>query len=437
MYLKAVFITLSALIGAEAFASSSLPYIGPQQENCNVRTPGVVANDIDAGYLASEDCKTIYVLPPVEGRFRFGHASSTWDVKLCPLVNRSLDLVGEHVKKIETANFEEARKLNIEARELSAAVNSIGGDRVVSLVAGSAQLGWERIVQAYKTLNPNTDVRRLPIATGIFSTSTYAESDLSLSQPVGGVRKVEVHGLKLPPEMSSSENMAVPEYIKKIPERPGSVNILMGEGLGFNIYLTLAGACSLQPDARHPIAGTYTYFYPVQTKSFFRVALDENLLEREIMEMAASKNGAVNVDELYNKVSQSKSVEIVLNNGMIDNNEEVKRLEVEYKEDLTKFAIENVLAIVGSEMKSMVERATYIEKEARYQRVCKRRFLRSKKCHTNTYYVEVKKIDWNNLKQQLGSLLTEKNTKTQVNSYITFYMSGTTAFFAPQAEKTK
>lgn len=441
MLSKSILISAIALNTFAAFANTTLPYIGPQLMSCDVSTPTDESADIDSGYQTSEDCKTVYVLPPVEGVIKFGMVSPTWDVMFCPVIEgieKSITKKMERKKNQEWSE-EESRNISKEISALKRELDKFAGNQTVMQVAASAQLQWSRIQNAYEKANQGKSltIRKMPIVAGIFSTGIYQIDNYDMESLTGGVNKLRVHGLGLPSDedvTGTFSDMPFPEYLKKLAQPEDAINVFMNEGVGMDLLLNLKGACAFNKNSSYALAGTYTYFYPVQTKSMFQVIIDDAKLQNDIYQLIKAGNKSISTESLLGMVDKSKSVSISQNEGINPGQGDVEQLS-KYKDDLVKIVLENILSVISSKRESVLDNASYIEDEKRSERRCKRRLFRHSSCHTTYYTVQVTKINWDSVRAQLDSLIGNQNA--QADSYKTFYLMGTSAMLPVSSNNTR
>jgi hypothetical protein len=438
MRLKISLFFILAVSSLAAQAQTTLPYLGPQAMSCNIKIPTGDLEKFDSGTIPSEDCRIVYVLPPVTGAINFNSVTEFWDTKLCSLIDNLYENILNHQKAIATGNLspEQIQKISSEVAAANQSIDTLAnGNTVAATVAGSVHLRWSRLVNAYKELNPNIDVRRMPIIAGVFSTRVQEVDEFGLQGVAGGVVRMSVYGLGLPNEndYDGINNMPFPDYLKKLTKEKGSVNVLMGEGMGFDMQLNLKGACAFQANSRYALAGTYTYFYPVQTKSLYRVVPNSILLKADILKaINARGTNVITTEELYEKVKDSNSVTVELNEGIFDGQAEAARLEKDYKEDLIKLVLSDVLSVVSTNISSVLDSAKYQAEEDRSRETCKKKWYGHNKCHTHYYKVTVTKIKWEAVDKMLQELVTTANKGAQAVTYKTFNMVGTSAMLPTQ-----
>lgn len=429
MNLKNVFIFLATMGSFNVYAGTELPYIGPQMLTCEVKQP---ATDVNAGYLTNEDCTVIYVLPPVEGAIKFGSSTSTWDMMFCPVVDLIESKIAEYAEKQKRKDIstEELRKISGDIAGLKRDLNKIAGTDTVLTAVASAQLGWSKLVDSYAELNPQP-VRKMPLVAGIFSTALYQADEFSDSIS-GAVNKLRVHGIELPNEFDNVQNVPLPDFLNKISQDSDKTNVFMSEGVGLDLMLNLKGACSFRKESKYSIAGTYTYFYPVQTKSFYKIDINKIRLQEKILEtIKAVGSSSISVEDLYAKVKDATAIIVTLNEGAFPGLGDIAKLEL-FKADLIKLVLDNVLSSVSTQMESVLNKATYNVTENRATRNCHSSWggiVRS--CHTRLYTVVVSKINWDVVNEQLQYVIGD--TGAQVESYKAFYMIGTSALMPKSA----
>jgi hypothetical protein len=208
----------------------------------------------------------------------------------------------------------------------------------------------------------------------------------------------------------------------------------MGEGVGLDLMLNLKGACTFRKESKYSIAGTYTYFYPVQTKSFYKIEINKEALKEKILEtIRAVDSTSISVQDLYAKVKGSASVVVTLNEGAFPGLGDTAKLET-FKADLIQLVLDNVLSSVSTQMNSVINKATYNVTENRTTRNCHSSWGGIvKSCHTHQYQVVISKINWDLVNEKLQHIIGD--TDAQADSYKTFYMIGTSALMPKAVSK--
>lgn len=438
--MKQIFILIGFFLNLWSDESvASLPYIGPEAKKCDVIQPGQGDKTyaVDAGYVSSEDCSVIYIKPPAAGKIIWNQfTSNPWDEPFCDAIGSILLKLSENVIQRESKDLsiEKVKQLVKEFIALRKELDSINKESkfISGSLAGLVDLQWNQLVTDYKYLNPDKDIRELPITAGVLSTGLYSNSDIlnESEEVLAGVKGLSLHGTSMPSEFSDDSNMPVPEFFKKLEKQEGSLNVLMSHSVGMTLHLNLTGMCSFLKKQNYAMASTYTYFFPVQTKSTFRVTINDKQLEKDIFSIIQAKGGYVTVEELFEKVNGTKSVLIEMNEGVTGDSDEARRLEKEYKESLISLVLKTVLDTVSSQSQAIIERAAYTIFEERHQISCRRAgglsgLFGGQNCTHHRYFVPIRKIDWAKVGQQLGDLVRDQSGG--VSSYKTFYMMGTSA----------
>lgn len=215
----------------------------------------------------------------------------------------------------------------------------------------------------------------------------------------------------------------------------------MGQAVGLELKLNLAGACSLldkkgqvSQDPAKYFAGTYTYFYPVQTNAVFSVEWDDNLLEAQILAAAKKFDGMITSEQLTAELEKHKLFTITINPGAFSQSTEGIKLRETFEDDVLKYTSEMLLAQIADSVKTTIADATYQEITNHTQRTGKKRFLRSQKCSTSTYQVTTNKINWALVRANLAELI--KPTTGEAKEYRNYYMYDT-LFFKPALVREK
>ncbi|MCB0348631.1 MAG: hypothetical protein KDD37_07325 [Bdellovibrionales bacterium] len=438
MSVKSILLIVISLTAKEVIADTALPYIGPENANCKVTQSSM---EYDAGYESSEDCEVIYVKPPVIGKVITRDPFSLREAELlCPSIDKLYvhvaELIDEQSQLDPIKNIQRIKELAKQIKLTRESIEAISGNNPVSHVSAAASLGWTDLVREYKKLNPSKTVRPLPITTGLFTTKVYATTNLGRFSDAGvpGVTNLSVNGITIPEDAGTIDDMAIPSIVEKLTTADGSSTVFMGEAVGMSLTLNLNGACALlnQNQAGGLLGGTYTYFYPLQTKASYKVKLNEVLFEKAIFDLVAKKQRVISLDEAIAATKNIKAIDIDIINDFFPDSEEGKRLESEYKDEINAVAVQTILSSISEKTSIAIEVSRYNQAETRYSVSCHRRWFR-KVCHTSAYTVNVPKINWDNVKKELGEMIG--GGEAGVNSYRSLYMMSTSAILPAKDEK--
>jgi hypothetical protein len=301
--------------------ADTIPYLGPRDlsasANCSnfrVNKPNEeYLSKIDGGVLLDENCKTIFVKPPIFGNakingrpFIYGGVSNptcdtyNTEAELMSSVNNAFKLKfcskKEQTFKSGQLTCSTAEKQMPSTQDLMDYNDSVEimenllnrykkSDEIISRMSVVFSSEWQKLVDAYQVANSNVTVQALNISFAMPARVPNEEkSELEkFTNPDHYKLKIAAHEVNL-----SATNL--PEDIKKmvgtglVPFIADSfaAQVTLGVTTGCPIITELdvlsnSGTLvqKLESDAK---ATTFTYFYPVNTKSFATISvLTENI----------------------------------------------------------------------------------------------------------------------------------------------------------------
>lgn len=436
-----LFFVGTCLLAANAMADTSLPYIGPEASACKVNAPEGEMATVDAGYLTSEDCRVLYVKPPIKGVIDYVDSQVYGAISYCPLEVDARASLAEY-RNITTSNTVSAQDriaavtlANIFEQQISNLYDSAG---TVALLGANVNLNWAKMIKAYKDANPGIrDIRALPISFGGLSAHVKDNriNDIDEDSREDIVRRLVINGKKIEAANEKILNTFVPQDLQ--PLFLGTY--AMGQSASMQLALNLKGACAMFNQDRSPMSRadvyfmpTYTYTYPVQTKSFFKITLDTSVFEGVLKNIAKSSNMAqVSVEELKSKIKNTSAVKITLNDGFAKVPSAVS-LRDKYESEIKTAVIESFLNTASTSINRAKKESEYTVMERRTRRVCRRRLF-WKSCSNKVYHVPVKKIDWAKVNRVIDRLGGEVSGGSE--KYSTIHYMDTVVFDSESSEQ--
>src|SRR5262249_48680872 len=101
---------------------------------------------------------------------------------------------------------------------------------------------------------------------------------------------------------------------------------IFGGSVAGQMSLRLTGTCglfnkqgALKARALSYFAGTYTYIYPIQTSSSYRIEIDRTKFEQAIMTIVKSQNGQITSSQINEALKNTPAVRITKKDGMGSN----------------------------------------------------------------------------------------------------------------------
>lgn len=474
--LPILFGTLSVATIASKVALASLPYIGPDKKACLINQPNSVAiSKIDAGYLTDENCTTLFIKPPVIGKLQDARVEETLLAGFCSSLNSVIEFANElFMLKIETekedasllerlkkSSSQEERasilkELNDNAEILKVAlrhlsdlidlINEQDRPNVAATLTGNLLLNQNSIISAYGAANPHMSVKALPLQAGIIDAQIYsqnsaAEDDFNIfdklsargviSSRVGGLKVSE---LKRQSEATFGKSLPFPDFISNL----SGESKLMGQATSVQLVMNTFGYCASHfkkggstANARlwTYLAPSYTYFYPVQTKSLYSIELNKPEIFQIVKNKFLEKGTALNTFDIYSALSD-RAVKIKLTPGLFMDQSDAEALRTDYEEGLKKMAIDEILSRVSLKIDKIYRDAQYIEKVPKMARACKQKrvlMFSTSVCHNYKYYVDETRLDEAQFNKNLDAIIN-RGGSAQAEKYFNQTLFDTSVF---------
>lgn len=346
------FSALSVLMLFFAFLSgaNALPQLTP---GCHIAIvppdPNSYPGALDAGVLFSQDCSTVYVMPPKAGAIDLSAVAPAANITQCPAVfdaNDSVNLA-EAAKKLAQQKALKAVENGDQAEYLKYANIAKNADAMAAQLAASLEkyslvegattavllkLQYNELVSAYQAKNgTNVNFQRLPIKAGFLSFKSQILDPLNLV----AVQKSRAATLEV--TIAGIQDKSLKDFNVVTPD--GQETIIFGDSAGGAIRLSLNGACPFydpdqhrlvprdftnpQTDMRGYIAATYSYFYPIQTKGSYKITFDTDAVGDMVKKLVEEHNGDVSAsvmaeDLMDIRTTQAFKIELTqdLNNSL-------------------------------------------------------------------------------------------------------------------------
>lgn len=419
---------VAAAIGLGATAASAattLPYLGPDQQNCGITQPKDL-EAIDAGYIPSEDCRFIYVLPPSKGIFEaYQPVYTNAAAEECGYIQ---DTLAQMRKPAVPESDPRYRQAQMQAAQEVANFRNLITDMYTgphAVVSASASLQWNQLIRAYQRANPLSVSQfiAMPVRVGALSMAGADARIGTLGEFENELYSVEVSRYVPPASSATLDTNEAPLYLSFLREDKSSV--LMGQSVGMQLRLGMFQACQLRraPQPEQYLSGTYTYVFPIQTKGYVTFKFEKELLTNEIRKFIEERRDAFTTDDLLAHVRQKGVFSVEMNSGYVPNRGIDEKLE-EFKTELGARAVEVLLGVLAQQTAVSMRAATYEYLQEHRQQVC-RRFLFMKRCQTHVWHTAHTRVDWVRFAADLSRNLNVPDLSAQ--TYRTFFMMSTSA----------
>jgi len=414
------------------FANTALPYFGPDQKNCGITQPAW-AKDADAGFVASENCSFIYILPPQRGKLKLAAPFYQDTVSVtCPEILAARQEIVRS-QPAQANNPEEKIRLgSLRIKELDRYEKLVDPyyKGSAAIVYGGAFLGWNELVAAYRASNPHSRAAfvQMPIRIGAFSLSERAvgEKEDSFFGERNLLSYLEVSGLRFPDKQTQGTDFPGMNAFF------GTNAIIMGQAAGLQMGINMRGACTMFNQQANPqllLSGTYTYLYPVQTQAAYVITFDPAALKGRIITFFSKKNKLFTLADLKSAIigEDSPAVNIEIMDGAFPEGDMGSKLSEKYKDILLTKVTEYMIALLAERANIAIASNTSVYTENHWQRDCNSGFLGfGKSCDTKTWTTTREEIDWPGVVIELSKHFRAPSGRAK--EYKTFYSMGTTAF---------
>jgi hypothetical protein len=417
-----------SLASLTASAATQLPYFGPDQKNCGVAAPAGPYSDYDVGFVSSEDCHFIYILPPKFGTFETRPVQySVISQNICEQVNQAIKGLMTITATPGTPEYSSAS-----ARALAQVKNykeqlKDAFPGVEAYASASASFDWNGLVQAYHDANPHlagfAQFLAMPIRSGVLSMASAGATTGSLGEFENELYSVRVSSYQSPATAEAGNNVRLPSYLSFLDDNRTS--FVMGQSVGLELRFGIAAACSLAQNA-HPeqaLSGTYTYVYPVQSKGLVRYEFNKDYLIPLIRDFITSRRDGFTTIDLANMIKEKQAFKIVINEGAFSDAQISDQLE-EFKNDLAAKGTEIMLNLLASQSAISMAASTTVETTVNRQRECHGAWF-WKHCNTRVWTTSRSIVDWNRFADDLTRNLAVPDVSAE--TYKTFYIMSTSA----------
>ena len=411
-----------AAFATPAFAATQLPYFGPDMPNCHVAYPGAAYQDVDAGFVASEDCSYIYVLPPNSGSFATRPIQlSGLAQDVCPAFNDAKKSILTSVDHHDSGAMTRALG-KVKNMQETLATDFTGTQ---AWAVGSASLDWNGLIRAYQQANPQLGSQfvAMPVRLGMLSMAAAAPADPMVDDGDDQLLRVRVSSFHPPDNQRNDTEGLLPSYLSYISQDKSS--FLMGQAVGLELDFGIVGACGLTATARasDALSGTYTYVYPIQSKGLVRFEFDRGNVTSIVRQYIGNQRNGFSAQGLIDQLRTAHAFNIIINEGAFSDAKLTQTIN-EFKDDLLAKATDIMLNQLATESAISLKTATWTTTQSHSSTEC-HGFLFFKSCDTRVWITTESHVDWDRFASDLTENL--KVPDIQAQSYRTFYMTSTSA----------
>lgn len=418
-----------SLISLTASAATQLPYFGPDQMDCGVRYPTGAYAELDAGFVPSEDCSYIYILPPKTGIFETQaiQAPSTTQIA-CTHINQAIEGLMTVNATPGTPEYNTAtlRALGLLRNYQNTVKETFTAP--AAYASGSASFDWNGLIRAYQDANPGlkwgSQFIAMPIRAGVLSMASARSVPGSLGEFENELYSVRVSSY-LPPagNASTASTDSAPLYLSFLEGDRSS--FIMGQSVGLEVRYGMLAACGLSENAQasQSLSGTYTYVYPVQSKGLVRYEFNKDKLIPMIQNFINSRRDSFTTEDLLKLIKDTQAFNIVINEGAFSDTRINNQIE-DFKDDLTAKAGEIMLSLLANQSSISLKASTWIETNTHSQKKCHGAWF-LKKCSTHVWVTKTSHVNWEQFANDLSQNLSVPDISAQ--AYKTFYIMSTSS----------
>ena len=415
-----------------------MPYTMPGDPRCGViHQPSGKLADQDGGYVASEDCSVVYVLPPKSGEIRM--STPVFDeapMIYCPGIlelRKKLNVVMAQ----STGTLSDWMNILRQIKEFEAAVRDLYPG-VAGMAAGSASFSWNEMIRAYREANPWSAASfvAMPIRAGALTLTegeTHGANQAGSSDDSRPLKTdmswwIEAAGLQLPEHPSTTENAPLPEVYRQL---YGKNSVIMGQSVGLQMSFGLIGACGMinheAGDYRNALSATYTFVYPVQTKAVVEIRVKRQSirdLASKFIGESRSKGAGFRFDDFKNSLeSKGVLVDVVINTG--ETSGTADQFIKDFQSDVTRQFYQTILGAIQNQGAISILGSQSVSSQNHHSEECTYRgpFHLFRHCEDRTYTTTSTQVDWDKAFRDLdSSILAPAASGTK---YWTFYAQNT------------
>ena len=400
-------------------AATQMPYFGPDQQNCMINQPSDHYKEIDSGFVSSEDCKFIYILPPSEGEIIFSDIDiSKGTMDDCDFFEEKIAEIISTFPKTDDPDYE--RKLFRKTEILNNFKKSFlkSQEPYPGKTAGKAEFHWNELIKAYKDANPNSTSQfvSMPIIQGMLSMKDADREEENNNRPV----KIHVDGIDLPKKQKKVETISTKEYEFMSLD---SASFIMGQKVGITAELDFLKSCDVRKTLKNktPVAATYTYIFPVQTKGLVRIKPDLTALKLQISAYLKNKKNVISKEELLEIFTKNNTFEIEINNGLYSTQDDLSVIE-DFRKELMAKTTEIVLGTLANQQAISLKKAEKVISVPHSNRVAIRGIFGIKIGEMEiTWTTNETVIDWEKFEKDLLENLNLPSAQASNYTHLNFF----------------
>lgn len=440
--------------------SNGLPRLFHNEKNCKFKviTPD---NKFDNSYHLSEDCKTIFVLPPAFGKVKLENYAISQNTKmLCEVSKISTELVTEMTKSARTnnlkiqelnqtdisdrdENFKERRKnLYLLQKDIANFVVEVidANNSYMKDVAMTATVSytteWSKLLKQYESLNSKNGfkVTRMPILKSIINYTSKIPDDL----------QVILEGKTILDPVISAHIPGI-SHMEDGDEEAGE--LFLNGSIAGQLKLNANGACPLIEGGSYTRAearsiapymnANMTYFYPLQLSAGYKIDFAVEELTK-LIKKRITVNGKITSSGIMNDVISSNSNQYVKvtfydnENGHSIPEKELEDIKQEIIESFILKILDKFAKLSGSvpEMIELKDPTDPTRDQKMRRTICttkRRLFSKKRTCRSHNYIIKIKVDAIKETLQKFKTTLTGTSTY-EYKKFTTYVKKGTLTF---------
>jgi hypothetical protein len=364
---------------------------------------------MNAGFLLSEDCKTLYVRPPLKGQSTLSAVATTSSVQQCPSMANLSDAANQaaiNISKLQHQETDALDKGNIALlgqlgqiapglkTQLDSLNTTLGPYALIEAGTASMLLSvpYSQLIAAYAALNPTLAIQRLPIKGGFLTVNLQVPDPADPTGSVASTRSATLSVRPIGTTSGSTLNAGMSDFNIASPD--GTQTINFGDSASGQIRFSMFGICPFYDKTSSTLmkydfskrgsslgaylGATYTYFYPVQTKGSYTITFDADYIANICQKIAETHNGDISATALAADifdVNGTQAFKITLTQDLLNSLPSSEDLLNKCKADVTNSFVNDLLSKFGDVTKNdpipdVDAKLTGFRDEARSARHC-------------------------------------------------------------------
>lgn len=360
-------------------SSHALPQLTPK---CAVKVSQPPADSdegkLNIGYLLSEDCKTIYVLPPLHGLARLTAISTTASVAQCAGIASVTEAANQAARNLSSLQAKVGAAMD---RGDTALVNTLmplepafrasftGTNDVLapfaSIEGATASIllttPYSKLLSKYSNLNPDLTVQKLPIKGGYLTVNVKIPDPLDPFNATAAVRSATLEVKSIGTVAGGAINKGLSDFNIVSPDGTSTINF--SDSSTGQIRLSLFGVCPFYDSSKKVLidydftkrgasllaymGATYTYYYPVQTKGRYKLKYDVDVIAEICQRLVETKTGEISATALAANIFElngTQAFTVELEQDLLNSLPNSADLLTKFKSDVTNSFVSDMLS---------------------------------------------------------------------------------------------